>query len=470
MYTRGLEDSNALLSSLFEALPVGVLAEDASRGVLAINERMFDLFDLPASPDEVLGADCERLSRDVSGMFVDPDRFVERTNELVSKANPVRDEEWVLEDGRTFSRTYRPIERSGGAGHLWVYRDVTSTKEVLEELTESRERLNLALSAGKMGVWEFDLETRTSPVRSPRHDRIFGYEEPLDEWDMERFLEHVHPDDRETVEASFESAFETGTWEFECRIVRTDGEERWIAVVGTFHFDEDGEPERAIGVIEDVTARKTNRMELERVNERLDQFSSMVTHDIRTPLSIALGRLEMYRERGGESNLTDVETSLNRIEEIVTDLSTLARFGALEEVSESVSIADVAGDAWEMIDSRSATLETRDRTITGDRSQLQGLFENLFRNAIGHGGSDVTVRVGPLPDGFYVEDTGAGIPPEDRERVFEHGYTTGYGGSGFGLTIVQRIANVHGLSVSLSESEEGGARFEFREDGHERRQ
>jgi signal transduction histidine kinase len=100
--------------------------------------------------------------------------------------------------------------------------------------------------------------------------------------------------------------------------------------------------------------------------------------------------------------------------------------------------------------------------VIGDRSQLKALFENLFRNAVGHGGPDVTVRVGPFENGFYVEDTGEGIDPDERDTVFDHGYTTGYGGSGIGLTIVSRIAQAHDWEVSLTESTEGGARFEFR--------
>lgn len=74
----------------------------------------------------------------------------------------------------------------------------------------------------------------------------------------------------------------------------------------------------------------------------------------------------------------------------------------------------------------------------------------------------MTVRVGPLENGFYVEDTGEGIDPEEHDTVFEHGYTTGYSGSGTGLTIVSRIAQAHNWTVSLTETNEDGARFEFR--------
>ena len=198
-------------------------------------------------------------------------------------------------------------------------------------------------------------------------------------------------------------------------------------------------------------------------NERLEQFASMVSHDLRNPLSVATGRLELYRTTGDESDLDDIERSLDRIEELVTDLTALARHGMADEEHEPVSLPEICQETWKLVDTRSATLSTVASTVSGDRSQLKALFENLFRNAVGHGGPEVTVRVGPLADGFYVEDTGEGIAPEERDTVFEHGFTTGYSGSGIGLTIVSRIAQAHGWAVSLSESTEGGARFEFRD-------
>jgi signal transduction histidine kinase len=197
-------------------------------------------------------------------------------------------------------------------------------------------------------------------------------------------------------------------------------------------------------------------------NERLEQFASMVSHDLRNPLSVATGRLDLYRETGDESDLDDIDQALTRIEELVTDLTALARHGTTDDEHEPVSLPELARETWSLIDTRSATLSTEECTVTGDRSQLKALFENLFRNAVGHGGPDVTVRVGPLENGFYVEDTGKGIDPEEHDTVFEHGYTTGYSGSGIGLTIVGRIADAHNWTVSLTESNEGGARFEFR--------
>ncbi len=212
---------------------------------------------------------------------------------------------------------------------------------------------------------------------------------------------------------------------------------------------------------QDVTQERETATALERQNERLDQFASMISHDMQNPLSIATGHLELYQETGDPAHLTKVEETLTRLDDLTQDLLTLAQSNDVPGPSETASLDTVAQSAWEMVDTRDATLEVSDLQIRTDRGQLQALFENLFRNAIGHGGDDVTIRIGPIEDGFYVEDTGTGIPKEKREDVFEHGFSTGYGGNGVGLTIVTRIAKRHDWSIELTEEQSGGARFEF---------
>lgn len=98
-----------------------------------------------------------------------------------------------------------------------------------------------------------------------------------------------------------------------------------------------------------------------------------------------------------------------------------------------------------------------------DGERLRTLLENLFRNALDHGGTDVTLRVGCLEGepGSYVEDDGSGIPSEQREQIFETGYTTSREGDGLGLVIVQRIITAHEWTITATESEIGGARFEI---------
>ncbi|GAB7008120.1 sensor histidine kinase [Halorubrum trueperi] len=219
----------------------------------------------------------------------------------------------------------------------------------------------------------------------------------------------------------------------------------------------------AYGVLatQNVTQERETAAALERQNERLDQFTSMISHDMQTPLSIATGHLELYQETGDPAHLTKVEETLTRLDDLTQDLLTLAQSNDVPSLSETGALNAVARDAWEMIDTRDATLDVSDLLIRADFGQLQALFENLFRNAIGHGGDEVTIRIGPIKGGFYVEDTGTGIPEDKREDVFEHGFSTGYGGNGVGLTIVGRIAKRHGWAIELTEERSGGARFEF---------
>jgi signal transduction histidine kinase len=215
----------------------------------------------------------------------------------------------------------------------------------------------------------------------------------------------------------------------------------------------------------DVTHREQYRRELERQNERLEEFASMVSHDLRNPLTVAKGQIDVARADDDRDELTDVAMALDRMEDLIEDLLTMARQGQPVDETEPVSVGAVADRAWRMVEADGATLDVTGETkIHADPDRLQQLFENLFRNALEHGDSVTTVSVGPLGDGagFYVADDGVGIPEADRETVFESGYTTNEDGTGFGLAIVTDIADAHGWDVTVTESETGGARFEIR--------
>jgi PAS domain S-box-containing protein len=228
----------------------------------------------------------------------------------------------------------------------------------------------------------------------------------------------------------------------------------------------------------DVSDREQSRRELERQNEQLERFASVVSHDLRNPLSVAEGYLPMARETGEDEHFDAIDESLDRMNAIIEDVLALARQGTRIEDRTAVQIEEVAKTAWEQVDTGDAELVVAaDVTIGADRSRLQRLLENLFRNALEHGSDSndadpLTVTVGTIgPDspgslqpaeefGFYVADDGVGIPEADRERVFEAGHSSSSDGTGLGLSIVQGIAEAHGWSVRAMESGSGGARFE----------
>lgn len=224
-----------------------------------------------------------------------------------------------------------------------------------------------------------------------------------------------------------------------------------------------GEVTQIIGITRNITKRVKQERQLRSQKEQLDEFASVVSHDLRNPLNVAQGRAELLANDCESEHLAPIVESLDRMEEIISDTLTLARQGQVVSDPEPIALVNIVGKCWKNVRTDEATIEIVDEvTITGDRSRLQHVFENLFRNALEHGGSAVTVRVGQIDDsGFYVEDTGPGIPEEAREDVFEPGHTSASGGTGFGLTIVKRIAEAHGWQVAVVDGAEGGARFEF---------
>ena len=214
----------------------------------------------------------------------------------------------------------------------------------------------------------------------------------------------------------------------------------------------------------DVTEREEYRRELERQNERLEQFASMVSHDLRNPLNVAQGRVEYLRGEDDSEHLAATGRALDRMEGLIEDVLALARQGQPIAERDRVTLSVVAKEAWAVVESDTATLTVdSDWTFIADSTRLQQLFENLFRNAIEHGGADVEIRVGALDSGagFYIADDGAGIPVQDRERVLESGYSTASDGTGLGLSIVSEIAAAHDWQIDVTGSDEGGARFEF---------
>jgi len=215
------------------------------------------------------------------------------------------------------------------------------------------------------------------------------------------------------------------------------------------------------GIMRDISDRVEREQQLEAQNERLEQFASIVSHDLREPLQTARATATVA-QAGDDEAFEELFDIFDRMEALTEDVLTLAKEGQTVGNTEPVDVRAVADDAWSTVDQETATLSVDDDLpeIDADRERLRTLFENLFRNAIDHVGPGVSVRVGPLETGFYVADDGPGFE-EDPAQLFEAGYTTSTDGTGFGLRIVEEIATAHGWTATAESPPDGGARFEF---------
>lgn len=225
-------------------------------------------------------------------------------------------------------------------------------------------------------------------------------------------------------------------------------------------------------LLRDITALERSRSKLQQQNARLDQVASTISHDLRNPISVVKGRLELLDVHVEDlpvdedelatvhEDSAEIESATDRMLDIIEDILTIAREGQSVEATEPVSLETLATDAWGHVDQKDATLTVAgDVTFEADRSKVLTILENLFRNALDHGPDDAEIEVGPTDDGFYVQDDGPGVPEVHREDLFEFGYTTSEAGTGLGLSIVRTMAEAHGWTVGYDDEYDDGARF-----------
>ena len=227
----------------------------------------------------------------------------------------------------------------------------------------------------------------------------------------------------------------------------------------------DGETS-TICVLSDIT-------ELKEKTERLDRFASVLSHDLRNPLQVAQMRTRLLKEEQTyeQDHIDSIEIALDRIQDLIRKLLTVARTGTNDLDREDLTVSSTVRSAWRTVETDGARLVVDvpdDAVLYADRERLLQLFENLFCNSVEHAmpateaERDVlTVRVSTSEDGFSVEDDGPGIPPSERDEVLQMGVTNDPDGSGLGLGIVSKIAEVHDWQLHIVDGSEGGTRFEF---------
>ncbi|MFP4591372.1 MAG: PAS domain S-box protein [Halobacteriales archaeon] len=407
--------------------------------------------------------------RTVDELREDPRSFLEGVHP--ADRDIVRQAMAALSTGDAVDIEYRVNAEEGFGRWVWVQgepvfdadgavvkvvgfaRDITDRKRREHVLRQTRDRFQSVFETVNDAVFILDLDSETIVDANPRAVDLLGYSR--DELLSEVSISDIHPADREQYLAFLERVQQEAyghRGDFQC--VTKDGEAKTCEIsVAPTAFDDN---EYLIATVRDISDRKAHE-------RRLERFASVVAHELRNPVSVIAGRLQLVRENDDDGDhLAAIAAALDRMEALITDLLALSRGESPETAFEPVDLSAAARESWGNVEAGDARLVTEvDRTIRGDEGRLQQLLENLFSNAVEHGGGVVTVTIGELDAGFFVEDDGVGIPEHERAQVFEMGYSTAAGGTGFGLAIVQEMVESLGWSIRLTEGSEGGARFEI---------
>ncbi len=217
-----------------------------------------------------------------------------------------------------------------------------------------------------------------------------------------------------------------------------------------------------IGIFRDISKRVEYESELKEKINRLEEFSNIVSHDLRNPLNIVKTHIEFLENKySQDKDIRKIRHATERTEEIINNLLMLVKENSISEI-EKIDIQKIAKECWKNIITENAELQAENIEIMADREKLKNLFENFFRNSIEHGGDNIDIYIGELENGFYIEDDGPGISEEKRENVFKKGYSTSREGTGLGLSIVKKIVDSHGWDINIEDGKTlDGVRFEI---------
>jgi PAS domain S-box-containing protein len=377
--------------------------------------------------------------------------------------------------------------------------EIEERKRTEQALRESEERLRMALAAGRMGTWEWEIPTGEVHW-SPELEKLHGAIPGTFPGRYEAVFDYVIPEDREWVHTSVERSLKNNEeHQVEYRIKLPDGSTRWIEGRGRAFRDAAGKPQRMLGICADITERKQAELDreglllserearnaAEQANRITDEFLSVVSHELRTPLSAIMGyaqllTMDMIEPDEQADAFTAIERNSQAQVRIIDDLLDMSRIisGKLRLNVQTVQPADVIEAALETV---KPAAEAKDVRITkvidpqagsvlGDFDRLQQVVWNLVSNAVKFTPKGGRVQVSLERVSSHLEitvaDSGCGISADflphvfERFRQWEDSTTRRHGGLGLGLAIVKQLVELHGGTVRVTSlGENQGATF-----------
>lgn len=357
----------------------------------------------------------------------------------------------------------------------------------LRNKIESETRLLTALDVAQMAIWEYDIET-ANHYRSDEHDRLYGFERNLDQWNDDIFYSTLHPSDEAVVRAYFRDIANGNgkTFSIDYRVILPSGDVRWLSTRGRV-IQVKGKPSRLVGGVTDVTKIKRSESQLRQALKASEQFLSIASHELKTPVTALQLQMHLVRhhlediQKGKTINanelsevLSEITSQFDRLTHLVNDLldGTRASNGKLFLSLEEVNLNDL----WKAV-TRSFRYEPgikleldpeNELKLIADGHRLHQVITNLVSNAIKFGKSEpIVIRQGLSESGthiwFEVEDSGIGMSDAEQGNIFKKFGQVYSGrertGLGLGMYISHEIINAHGGKISVKSAVDKGTTF-----------
>jgi PAS domain S-box-containing protein len=459
-----LRDSEEMLRSILTYSPDAINLIDMDGTIVECNPKALELTGLTRK-DEIIGHNMlEAISPE------ERECMMENIKELIAAGNANRLEYTLVKsDGQPYFAevTSWAVKDKMGDPALLVSmtKDITDRKKAEEDLKKSQDRLLAAQHIAHFGYWEYETDTDKMYI-SDEVFEILGYSPKSFEATFAKFIQHVHPDEREMVKSSFQESVKTNREiDFEFRALKADGSEIWLYDRSKPIIDSYGKPKMLIGTLADITERKRAESNIQLSNRKLNLLGAVTRHDVLNMLTVLMGNIELA------STITSDEKTkkyLNRSKDAAMVIQKQMEYTRSYEKlgskgSDWINVSKVL--RFNMphlnLNGTKVNMEIGDLELYAD-TMLDKALSNLMENAVRHGGKVKNITIRSQEDGcdlrLYVEDDGVGIAEEEKEMIFRRGYGKH---TGLGLNLTREILGITGMTIKEVGKPGEGARFEI---------
>jgi PAS domain S-box-containing protein len=486
-----LRASEARFRQLVDESPNAMLMMDGAGNITLVNRQLETMFGY---------ADTELLGRTVEILV--PERFRDNHPSLRARflADPSpramgvgRDVYGRRNDGTEFpiEIVLSPLTTANGVLPLAIITDITDRKRAEEALRANEKQLNEAQRIAGIGSWELDLENSVL-TWSDESFRIFELNPERFGASYEAFLNAIHPEDREMVNASYTNSVKTRqSYEMVHRLLMADGRVKFVHERCETIYDDAGRPLRSIGTVQDVSDRKQSEEQMALLRRQLahasrlgtlGEMSAGLAHELNQPLAALRLYATAAKDLGATTNSQELLDCLTRIDEQSLRAGEIVRrmrsfVGRHPFRRETADLHELLREVLAILEnelrhSRVITKLDLDDSlplVSVDRIQIQQILVNLIRNAIeamtqpGCGSRHLSISTSN--DGstvrFNIADTGDGLAPPIASRLFEPFQSTKPTGLGLGLAICRTLVEAHGGSIGAQPNPTQGTTFFF---------